>query len=69
MGDESLESRVNELEIRLSFQDSTIATLDSVLRTQAKDIEALRAKLEHFIKQQQSPGEGVEPGHEKPPHY
>ena len=69
MGDETLEKRVNELEIRLSFQDSTVASLDSVLRAQQQEIETLKARIEHFIKQKESAGEGVRADFEKPPHY
>ena len=69
MSDESMEKRVNELEIRLSFQDSTIVSLDSVVRAQQQEIDILKARLEQFISQSRAPAEGIEAANEKPPHY
>lgn len=66
---QTLESRVDELESRLSFQDNTIAELDSVIRSQQQEIDSLKIKLDDLLKLQSAKDEGVDPGHEKPPHY
>ncbi len=63
----SLEERVTDLEIRLTYQQKVIATLDEVVREFA-------ARVEQLEKQVASLGRGTAdepapPTHERPPHY
>lgn len=67
---EELERRVEELEIRLSFQDDLIKQLDGVVRAQADRVDELVAQLEELRAQMETDGAGAfNPAAEVPPHY
>ena len=63
-----LESRVTELEVRLSFQDSLIEELNAVVTKQQARIDILAAKIDE-IKAALPGGEEVDADAVKPPHY
>ncbi|MGI4838561.1 MAG: SlyX family protein [Janthinobacterium lividum] len=67
----SLESRVNDLESRLAFQDDTIQSLSDELIKQQRDIERLQARMAALIKRQEESAGQFEPGQQEapPPHY
>ena len=66
-----LDERVTNLEIKLSYQEHTIETLNQVVLDQAAQIEALARRLDEALERQASeaePGPG-DPLDELPPHY
>jgi SlyX protein len=66
-----MEKRIAEIEMRISFQDETIAVLNEVIIEQQKKIDELERALIHLEEKGQSSQslfEGVEP-EEPPPHY
>jgi len=67
----SLETRINELETRLAFQDDTIQALNDVLVAQQRVIERLQLQVEVLAKRQEELlGElGSVDDEEAPPHY
>lgn len=65
---ENLESRITELEIKISFQDSLVSTLNSVVKTQQDQITKLTNEIS-LLKGQMIAEGGVEKDFSKPPHY
>ncbi len=68
------ESRIIELETRLTFQEDLLLTLNDVIANQDRLLSELGRKLERLEEQQRqngyagsSDGEGL--AHEPPPHY
>lgn len=63
-----LASRIIELEIKVAYQEHTIAALDEVVRTFADQVERLTAEVTRL---RQSVEEDVEigPPDDPPPHY
>lgn len=45
MSDETLEKRLTELEVRVSFQQQTIEDLDDVVREFTLEVDRLKAQL------------------------
>ena len=68
MDDQTLEERLVDLEVRISFQDATIEALSSVINQQQAQITELTTKLEQLQELVLNPG-GVDPTAVKPPHY
>jgi uncharacterized coiled-coil protein SlyX len=67
---EKLELRVEELEVRLSFQEDLLRQLDEVIRTQADQIDGLRAEISAVREQaSQDPGAAASPQEDVPPHW
>ena len=64
----SLESRIDELEIRAAHQDKIIADLNEMITAQWKQIEALQRQLRRLDEEVQSLDQGDVPN-QKPPHY
>lgn len=67
-----MEERIIELEIRSSFQEQKIETLQEAVYAQLKEIEKLSARLaaaERHIVRLSSGSAGEPPADEKPPHY
>jgi SlyX protein len=72
--DSAIESRLDELESRLAFQDDLIESLNGIVARQDRDmarlesrVKALADKLEDLAESAAAPG--ASPGHEVPPHY
>lgn len=65
------ETRLNNLEIKISHQDQVIEELHQVIYEQQKTIDKMEAALVHLAKRLDDGGdEGAEiRGNEKPPHY
>ena len=63
--------RMDELEIRLSFQDELLCQLDEVVREQADQLETLRAELKTLRAElrEQPAGQAFKLEEEIPPHY
>jgi len=69
--DETLQRRLEEIEIRYAFQEDLLNQLDEVMKAQANQIDALRRELTTLRDQlKQGPqGEANSLEDEKPPHY
>lgn len=68
----SLETRINDLETRLAFQDDTIQALNDVLVAQQRVVERLQMQLEALAKRQQELIDelgSVDDDEAPPPHY
>lgn len=64
----TLESRIDELEIRAAHQDKIIADLNEMITAQWKQIEALQRQLRRMDEELQALDQGDVPN-QKPPHY
>ena len=72
--DPVIESRLDELESRLAFQDDLIESLNEIITRQDRElarlelrVKTLGEKLNDFAESADMPGPS--PGHEVPPHY
>jgi uncharacterized coiled-coil protein SlyX len=65
-----LTERIDALEVRLSYQDETIETLNQTITAQWKQIDALTRQLAELRDRLQD-AERAAPGpvNERPPHY
>jgi SlyX protein len=66
----TLSDRIDALEIRLTFQDATIETLNETITAQWKQIDILTrqlAELKERLQEAESNASG--PVNERPPHY
>lgn len=66
----ALGERIDALEMRLTFQDETIETLNQTITRQWKQIDALTrqlAELKERLQDAESNASGV--ANERPPHY
>ena len=66
----ALSERIDALEIRLTFQDETIETLNQTITVQWQQIDALTrqlAELKELVREAASNESG--PVNEPPPHY
>jgi len=70
---ETLDPRVSELEIRLSFLEQTLAELDGVVRQVADEMVRVRESLKELegkVQATDAPTSGKDALlYEKPPHY
>ncbi|WP_315721426.1 MULTISPECIES: SlyX family protein [unclassified Bradyrhizobium] len=67
---QELSERIDALEMRLTFQDDTIETLNQTITAQWREIDALKRQIALLVErlaEAQSTVEG--PRHEPPPHY
>ncbi len=61
-----MEERIMDLEVKVAFQEGTIAELDEVIRTLRDEVDALRREVRELQEQQlAAPADESEP----PPHY
>jgi SlyX protein len=65
----SLEHRIDEMELRLAYQDKTIADLNDVITAQWKKIEALERQLLRLDEELRDIDSMEAPPNQKPPHY
>jgi SlyX protein len=67
---QELSGRIDTLEMRLTFQDDTIETLNQTITAQWREIDALKRQITRLldrIEDAQTNAEG--PRNEPPPHY
>ena len=64
-----MDDRLVELEIRLAYQEKTIADLDAVVREFAERTAKLERELAELRATMQSTPNEVGPHDEEPPHY
>jgi uncharacterized coiled-coil protein SlyX len=66
----ALSERIDALEMRLTFQDETIETLNQTITAQWKQIDALTRQLTELkVRLQDSESNATGPTNERPPHY
>jgi uncharacterized coiled-coil protein SlyX len=65
-----LSERIDALEVRLSYQDETIETLNQTVTAQWKQIDALTRQLAELRDRLRDAEHGAPgPANERPPHY
>ncbi|MGJ4929956.1 SlyX family protein [Bradyrhizobium sp. HKCCYLS2038] len=67
---EDISERIDRLEMRLTFQDDTIETLNQTITAQWREIDALKRQIALLVERladAQDQAEG--PRNERPPHY
>jgi uncharacterized coiled-coil protein SlyX len=70
MSETTLETRLEDLEVRFAFQDENIHQLDSVIQQQALEIERLRNEVAAVREQlKETLGPEAPPEEQVPPHY
>jgi len=66
----ALSERIDALEIRLTFQDETIETLNHTITAQWQQIDALTRQLAELKERmREAEGNTTGPANEPPPHY
>jgi SlyX protein len=66
---ESIDKRLEELEMRLAYQEKTISDLNDVITAQWKKIEALERQLLRLDEELRDIDSLEAPPNQKPPHY
>lgn len=61
-----MEKRVEDIEIKLAFQEHTIAQLDEVVQDLRAEVDTLRREVRELREQQDL---GEEDPDQRPPHY
>lgn len=70
MTDKALINRIDALEMRLTYQDETIETLNTTITAQWKQIDALTRQIAQLAERvQQAEANLPAPANEPPPHY
>jgi|TARA_Y100000994_G_scaffold60935_1_gene49115 SlyX protein len=70
MSNETLASRLDELEMRYAFQEETIRQLDEVIQEASADIGRLKDELKTVREQlKETLGPEAPPEEQVPPHY
>jgi SlyX protein len=65
----SIDNRLEDLEMRLAYQDKTISDLNDVITAQWKKIEALERQLLRLDEELRDIDSMEAPPNRKPPHY
>lgn len=66
------EEKINDLEIKIAYQEQSIQDLSDVLHTVQNRMDQMQRKIDELLEQAKSDGgDGVEygPANEAPPHY
>ena len=70
MSDETLATRLDDLEVRYAFQDETIRQLDEVIQDMSTQVERLQNELKSVREQlKETLGPEAPPEEQVPPHY
>ncbi|RXZ44051.1 SlyX family protein [Crenobacter cavernae] len=66
-----MESRIDELEVRLAFQDELLDALNQTVARQQQELSLLQEQMRLLYRmlQNQEPGSPGATQHEIPPHY
>ncbi|MGJ4900817.1 SlyX family protein [Bradyrhizobium sp. HKCCYLRH2060] len=65
-----LGDRIDTLEMRLTFQDDTIETLNQTITAQWREIDALKRQVALLVERlEEAQGNTEGPRNEPPPHY
>jgi SlyX protein len=65
----ALESRVDELEIRISHQEKIIAELNDLVTAQWTKLDMMDRQLRRMIEEQSFASSDTSDANQKPPHY
>lgn len=63
------EERLTDIEIRIEYQERTIAQLNDVVVSQQKQLDALHKEFSKLKARMEGQEFGFGPANEKPPHY
>lgn len=66
------ESRIEQLEIKIAFQDDNIETLNNEIFTQQRKLQLLTEQVAHLViklKETEPDSSGVDQVDMRPPHY
>ena len=66
---EDLAERLEDLEVKLAFQDKLIKELDALVRTFGDKLDKTSRELEALKQSIRSPENPLGPANEPPPHY
>lgn len=66
---EPLAERLEDLEVKLAFQDKLIRELDALVRTFGDRLDKTQRELDQLKQSIRSPEGTVGPANEPPPHY
>ncbi len=70
MSDDTLATRLDDLEVRYAFQDETIRQLDEVIQDMSTQVERLKNELKSVREQlKETLGPEAPPEEQVPPHY
>ena len=70
MSDDTLATRLDDLEVRYAFQDETIRQLDEVIQDMSTQVERLKSELKSVREQlKETLGPEAPPEEQVPPHY
>jgi uncharacterized coiled-coil protein SlyX len=64
-----LAERIEDLEVKLAFQDKLIRELDALVRTFGDRLDETQRKLDELTQSIRSPEVPMGPANEPPPHY
>jgi SlyX protein len=64
-----LAERVEDLEVKLAFQDKLIRELDALVRTFGDQLDDVKRELQELKQSIRSPDTPLGPANEPPPHY
>lgn len=68
--DQEFGERIDRLEMRLTFQDDTIETLNQTITAQWREIDALKRQIALLVERlEDAQTNAEEPRNERPPHY
>ncbi|ABQ34377.1 SlyX family protein [Bradyrhizobium sp. BTAi1] len=68
--DQEFGERIDRLEMRLTFQDDTIETLNQTITAQWREIDALKRQIALLVERLEDAQDNAEgPRNERPPHY
>ena len=68
MSSDSAENRLTEIEIKLTYQDDLLKTLDQVIIELRGEIDILRARIVQ-LEEGDGAGHSDKASNERPPHY
>ncbi len=69
MTSESVTEHVQDLEVKLAFQDKLIGELDALVRAFGDRLDAAEREIEQLKQSLRSPEPVMGPANEPPPHY
>jgi SlyX protein len=67
--DSSTDERIQDLEVKLAFQDRLIRELDALVRSFGDKLDATQRELKQLKESVRSPETPIGPANEPPPHY
>lgn len=72
MDNKELEEKLNSLEVKMSYQESTLDELNKIVSTQEKEIAIMQNhinKIERKVEEMEESGDNGDLPSRRPPHY